>query len=95
MHAAGRSGEEFREDLRPIAARAAGSGNATARRLLSAEELAPLTRLDDARSAAAVAQTVDRFGSLDIAFANAGIFGTIAPVTGSGVTSGALAASTL
>jgi fatty acid desaturase len=66
MHAAGRSGEEFREDLRPIAARAAGSGNATARRLLSAEELAPLTRLDDARSAAAVAQT---FGIVALAVA--------------------------
>jgi NAD(P)-dependent dehydrogenase (short-subunit alcohol dehydrogenase family) len=31
--------------------------------------------------AAAVAATVARFGSLDVAFANAGIFGTIAPVT--------------
>lgn len=31
--------------------------------------------------AAAVAATVDRFGSLDVAFANAGIFGTIAPLT--------------
>jgi NAD(P)-dependent dehydrogenase (short-subunit alcohol dehydrogenase family) len=36
---------------------------------------------DSSAVAAAVAQTVDRFGSLDIAFANAGIFGTIAPVT--------------
>jgi NAD(P)-dependent dehydrogenase (short-subunit alcohol dehydrogenase family) len=31
--------------------------------------------------AAAVAATADRFGSLDIAFANAGMFGTIAPLT--------------
>lgn len=52
-----RIGEEFREDLRPLARRAAGSGNAAARRILDAEELAPLTRLDDARSLAAVLQT--------------------------------------
>ena len=31
--------------------------------------------------AAAVAASVERFGALDVAFANAGIFGTIAPVT--------------
>jgi NAD(P)-dependent dehydrogenase (short-subunit alcohol dehydrogenase family) len=31
--------------------------------------------------AGAVEATVDRFGSLDVAFANAGIFGTVAPVT--------------
>jgi len=31
--------------------------------------------------AAAVAATVERFGSLDVAFANAGIFGTVAAVT--------------
>jgi NAD(P)-dependent dehydrogenase (short-subunit alcohol dehydrogenase family) len=35
---------------------------------------------DSAAVAAAVAATVERFGSLDIAFANAGIFGTIATV---------------
>jgi fatty acid desaturase len=57
MRSEGRSGEEFRDDLRPAAAPTAGSGNAAARRLLSADELAPLTRLDGARSAAAVAQT--------------------------------------
>jgi fatty acid desaturase len=50
-------GEEFREDLRPLARRA-GAANAAARRLLSAEELAPLTKLSDLRSAAAVAQTL-------------------------------------
>ena len=48
-------GEEFREDLRPLPA---GHGNAAARRVLSAAELAPLTRLDDARSLGAVAVTV-------------------------------------
>ncbi len=47
-------GEEFREDLRSRA----GQGNAAARRVLSAEELAPLTRLNDARSLVAVALTV-------------------------------------
>ena len=57
-------GEEFREDLRLAAAAtargpaAAGAGNAAARRLLSAEELAPLTRLDDRRSLLAMGQTV-------------------------------------
>lgn len=53
------AGEEFRDDLRPLAATkaAAGSGNAAARRLLTAEELAPLTRLDDVRSAGAVLLT--------------------------------------
>jgi len=50
-------GEEFRDDLRPPGAAVAGSGNAAARRVLSAEELAPLTRLGDLRSAGAVAQT--------------------------------------
>jgi NAD(P)-dependent dehydrogenase (short-subunit alcohol dehydrogenase family) len=35
---------------------------------------------DSAAVAAAVAATVERFGSLDIAFANAGIFGTVATV---------------
>jgi fatty acid desaturase len=51
-------GEEFRDDLRPIARPAAGAGNAAARRILSAEELAPLTRLSNLRSAAAVLQTL-------------------------------------
>jgi NAD(P)-dependent dehydrogenase (short-subunit alcohol dehydrogenase family) len=36
---------------------------------------------DSAAVAAAVAATVERFGSLDVAFANAGIFGRVAPVT--------------
>lgn len=52
-----RFGEEFRADMRPLATRAAGSGNASARRVLSAAELAPMTRLNDARSLAAVLQT--------------------------------------
>jgi fatty acid desaturase len=52
-------GEEFREDVRTsgqsgTASRAAASGS---RRRLSAEELAPLTRLANWRSAAAVLQT--------------------------------------
>jgi len=56
-----RPGEEFREDLRPLAtapARGAGHGNAAARRVLSADELASLTRLSDARSLGALALTV-------------------------------------
>ena len=59
MESARPAGEEFRDDLRPLGAQAAaaGSGNAAARRLLTAEELAPLTRLDDLRSAGAVLQT--------------------------------------
>ena len=48
-----RRGEEFRDDLRTP-----GSRNAQARRLLSAEELAPLTTLSDSRSMLAVMQTV-------------------------------------
>jgi fatty acid desaturase len=52
-----RRGEEFRTDLRPLAARGAGASNAAARRLLSAAELAPLTELSDLRSLAAIAQT--------------------------------------
>ncbi len=50
-----RQGEEFREDLRPLAA---GQGNAAARRVLSAAELAALTTLSDMRSLAALAQTL-------------------------------------
>jgi NAD(P)-dependent dehydrogenase (short-subunit alcohol dehydrogenase family) len=38
-----------------------------------------VTRADDVQ--AAVALTVERFGRLDIAFANAGVFGVVAPVT--------------
>ena len=54
-------GEEFRDDLRPLAPTAApraGMGNAAARRALSPAELAPLTELNDGRSSAAVALTV-------------------------------------
>jgi len=57
-------GEEFRDDTR-----APGSGNAAARRALSAAELAPLTALHDGRSLAAVAVT----------------FGVIAAAVGFGV----------
>jgi fatty acid desaturase len=46
-------GEEFREDHR-----APGSGNAAARRVLGAAELAPLTRLNDLRGMAALVQTL-------------------------------------
>jgi len=52
-----RQGEEFRTDLRPLAKSAVGSGNASARRILSPAELAPLTELSDWRSLAAVMQT--------------------------------------
>ena len=52
-----RPGEEFRADLRPLARAAAGAGNASARRVLSAAELASLTELSDLRSLAAIAQT--------------------------------------
>jgi fatty acid desaturase len=56
-------GEEFREDLRrPGAQRAeapvAGAPGAHARRVLTAEELAALTELDDVRSLGAVALTL-------------------------------------
>ncbi len=57
-------GEEFRDDLRPLVSASeptstarAGTGNAAARRVLSATELAPLTELNDWRSAAGVAST--------------------------------------
>jgi NAD(P)-dependent dehydrogenase (short-subunit alcohol dehydrogenase family) len=36
---------------------------------------------DSGHVKAAVAATVDRFGKLDVAFANAGVFGVVAPVT--------------
>ncbi|HSC63360.1 MAG TPA: fatty acid desaturase family protein [Caldimonas sp.] len=58
MELGDRRGEEFRTDLRPLAQRGAGTSNASARRILSAAELAPLTRLSDGRSLLAVAQTV-------------------------------------
>jgi len=47
-----RRGEEFRDDLR-----APGARNAQARRLLTPDELAPLTRLSTARSLLALGQT--------------------------------------
>ncbi len=53
------TGEDFREDLRP---RSAGAGNVAARRVLSADELFALTRLDDLRSLGAVAQTAGVIG---------------------------------
>ena len=57
MERGDRQGEEFRTDLRPLATGTVGSGNASARRILSPAELAPLTELSDWRSLAAVAQT--------------------------------------
>lgn len=53
-----RTGEEFRDDLRPLPDAVAGSRNAEARRVLTPAELAPLTRLSDLRSALAVGQTL-------------------------------------
>ncbi|MBC7939084.1 MAG: fatty acid desaturase [Chitinophagaceae bacterium] len=53
-----RRGEEFREDHR-----APGHGNAAARRVLSARELAPLTTLNDLRSMAAVLQSLAVIGA--------------------------------
>ncbi|HYD75566.1 fatty acid desaturase family protein [Ramlibacter sp.] len=55
-----RKGEEFREDLRP------GARNAQARRLLTPQELAPLTRLSSWRSALSIAHT---FGLIALALA--------------------------
>ena len=57
MDGGDRRGEEFRADLRPLGRAAAGSANASARRILGAAELAPLTELSDQRSLAAIAQT--------------------------------------
>ena len=57
MERGDRQGEEFRTDLRPLAKSAVGADNASARRILSAAELAPLTELSDWRSLAAVTQT--------------------------------------
>ena len=56
------SGEEFRDDLRPLAPPRAGSGNAAARRILGPDELAPLTQLSDLRSAASILQTAAIIG---------------------------------
>ena len=53
INTASRRGEEFRDDTR-----APGSGNAAARRVLSAADLAPLTTLQDGRSMGAVATTL-------------------------------------
>ncbi len=55
-----RKGEEFREDLRP------GSRNAQVRRLLTPQELAPLTRLSSWRSALSIAHT---FGLIALSLA--------------------------
>lgn len=57
-----RAGEEFRNDLRPLHA-AVGSRNAEARRILSAQELAPLTQLSTARSLLAIGQTLGVIGA--------------------------------
>ena len=56
MHA--RQGEEFRDDHR-----APGSRNAQARRLLSPQELAPLTRLSTGRSLLSIAHTFGLIGA--------------------------------
>ncbi len=62
-----RQGEEFRDDLRALGPAAGignvgtdhvGSGNAAARKILSAQELAPLTALSNWRSLVAIAQTL-------------------------------------
>ncbi len=71
---AARRGEDFLDDLRLPASDSSprpgppGRHAAAARRLLSAEELAPLTRLNDSRSLAALAQTVGIAGAA-VAFA--------------------------
>jgi fatty acid desaturase len=55
-----RTGEEFRDDLRPLATRSRGDARKDAaglRRVLSAEELQPLTQLNDVRSLGAIALT--------------------------------------
>ena len=72
MNDAPMRGEEFRDDLRPLASAPApavrpGTGNAAARRLLSPAELAPLTELNDWRSLGAVALTAVVIG-IAIAF---------------------------
>jgi len=62
-----RRGEEFRDDLRPLARASAGSGNASARRIVTPAELAPLTELSDLRSLAALLQTAGAI-ALAVAF---------------------------
>ena len=81
MNEVAAAGEEFRDHLRPIGTAArrvrAGAGNAAARRLLTPDELAPLTRLSDARShrllqakgALAGAEVRDLGATLGIVFA--------------------------
>jgi fatty acid desaturase len=64
-------GEEFRDDLRPLAsaptpARRPGAGNAEVRRMISPDELAPLTELHDGRSLVAIGLT---FGVIAAAIA--------------------------
>ena len=65
-------GEDFRDDLRPLASAQApmprpGAGNAAARRVLSQDEIAPLTKLNVWRSLVAVAVTTGTI-ALAIAF---------------------------
>ncbi len=63
-------GEEFRDDLRPLAATPApraGVGKSGARRVLAAAELAPLTELSDLRSLFALSVTLS-IAALAIAF---------------------------
>jgi fatty acid desaturase len=57
-----RQGEEFRDDLRALAP-AAGSGNAAARKILTPQELAPLTTLSNWRSLVGIAQTLILIGA--------------------------------
>jgi fatty acid desaturase len=57
-----RLGEEFRDDLRVLQPKA-GSGNAAARKILSAQELAPLTTLSNARSLVGIGQTLLLIGT--------------------------------
>ena len=73
MHGSPARGEEFRDDMRPLASDAAparsraGAGNAAARSILTPAELAPLTELNDMRSLLAIAQTVGTI-ALAVAF---------------------------
>jgi len=52
------AGEEFRDDLRPAPSVSHSSASTALRRVLTPAELASLTTLSDARSAAAVAMTL-------------------------------------